>query len=416
MPADFALFPRFLGAPLRDALTDTRVVVVLGARQVGKSTLVQGVADEEGHFSILTLDDQATREAALNDPTGFVAELTIPAVIDEVQRAPDLLLAIKQRVDADQRPGQFLLTGSANLLTSATVADALTGRTEYLYLWPLTQGEIHGEQPTFIDTLFQGRFPSVHDADVGRSAYADIVCAGGYPEARRRSPARRVRFFDGYLDTLMQRDLATIAQVHDRSNVRRLLEAVAATSAAEISYRGLGGKLGVAPNTIRSHTDLLETLFLVRRLRSWSNNLLSRVTKTPKAYVTDTGLMAYLVGVDGRRLRDDLTLAGMFFETFAVMEMLRQSAWQVDPVSLYHYRDRDQREVDLIIERRDGSVVGVEVKSAASVNAHDFRGLRHLRDKLGDKFAAGAILYTGSHTLPFGDKLGAIPLCGLWAS
>ena len=126
--------------------------------------------------------------------------------------------------------------------------------------------------------------------------------------------------------------------------------------------------------------------------------------------------MAYLVGVDGRRLRDDLTLAGMFFETFAVMEMLRQSAWQVDPVSLYHYRDRDQREVDLIIERRDGSVVGVEVKSAASVNAHDFRGLRHLRDKLGDKFAAGAILYTGSHTLPFGDRLGAIPLCGLWAS
>jgi len=406
---------RHLRPRVLEALADTRVVAVLGARQVGKSTLVQSIAAGEHPSALLTLDDQATRNAALNDPTGFVAGLRTPVVLDEVQRAPEVLLAIKTRVDRDPAPGQFLLTGSANLLTAPAIADALTGRAEYLSLAPFTQGELRATRERFIDELFVGRWPDVTRAGIGRGAYAELVAAGGYPEAVTRTPARRTRFFESYVDALMQRDLSTIARVHDQSNVRRLLSALAATSASLLNFDSLGRDLAISANTLRAHTALLETLFLVTTLEPWSHNLLTRVIKTPKAYVNDTGLLCFLIGADAERLADDGAVAGMVFETFVAMEVQRQAAWQDDPPRLFHYRDRDGREVDLVLERRNGTVVGIEVKAAASVSANDFRGLRHLRDKLGERFKTGVVLYTGESTVPFEDRLAAVPLSGLWA-
>jgi len=399
-----------------EALGDTRVVVVLGARQVGKSTLVERIATLDRPATLFTLDDRATRQAAQEDPTGFIADLNTPVVVDEVQRAPDLLLAIKQRVDEDRRPGQFLLTGSANILTAPTIADALTGRAEYYRLWPFTQGELRGVREGLIQTLFNGAFPQVAGAPAGRRAHASMLIAGGYPEAQRRTGRRRVRFFESYLDTIIQRDLSSIARVHEQDNVRRLLEALASISSSLMNYDALARDLGLPASTLRPHTDLLETLFLIRRLRPWHHNLLSRVIKTPKVYVTDSGLLAYLLGVDETGLEHDGTVTGRLFETFVVMELLRQSEWQSEPVSLYHYRDKDGREIDAVLERRDGTVVGIEVKAAASVSAADFRGLRRVRDALGERFRAGAVIYTGANTLPFGDRLAAIPLSGLWAA
>jgi len=406
---------RHLRPRVLEALDDTRVVVVLGARQVGKSTLVQHVATRDRPATILTLDDQATRDAAAADPTGFLAGLVTPVVIDEVQRVPDLLLAIKVRVDRDPAPGQFLLTGSANILTAPRIADALTGRAEYLRLAPFSQGELRGTTESFVPLLFDGRWPQLTSPDVGRAAYAEIVATGGYPAVMNRTNARRARFFDSYVDAIIQRDLSTIAQVHDQANVRRLLSAIASTSASLMNFDSLARDLALSANTVRSHTALLDTLFLTTRLEAWSANLLSRVVKTPKAYITDSGLLCHLIGADADRLAQDGAIAGTAFETFAAMEIRRQVAWQDNAPRQFHYRDRDGREVDIVLERRDGSVVAVEIKTAASAAPADFRGLRHLRDKLGERFKAGVLLYTGESTVPFGDRLAAVPLRGLWA-
>jgi uncharacterized protein len=380
------------------------VVVVLGARQVGKSTLVEQIARERGDLTLRTFDDQATRTTAEQDPTGFVADLSTPAAIDEVQRVPDVLLAIKQRVDRDPAPGQFLLTGSANILTAPKIADALTGRAEYVRLHPFTQGELRGRRESFIPTLFAATFPQLSGQPIGRTAYAPIIAAGGYPEAVRRTPGRRVRFFGSYLATIMERDLRSIAALADGANARRLLQAIAAVSASELNFQALSRDLGLANNTLRSYADLLETLFLIKRIPPWSGNLFARAIKAPKAYIADPSLLTYLAGANGRRIETDLPLDGSLFETFAATELRRQADTEDDPVQLYHYRDRDQREVDLIIEHRDGSIIAIEVKAAASINTRDTRGLNYLRDKLGPRFIARALLYTSpehaSHRRP----------------
>ena len=276
------MIPRALEPRVLEALDDTRVVVVLGAQQVGKSTLVNSVAAARPGTTVLTLDDSATRAAASADPTGFVVTHATPVVIDEIQRVPDLLLAIKARVDQDQRPGQYLLTGSANILTAPRIADALTGRAEYLRLGPFTQSEPQGRGSTFVSELLDGDWPRAPGSGIGRAAYAGVVAAGGYPEARERSEIRRARFFDSYLDTVIQRDLSSIARVHDQDNLRRLLLAVAATSSSLMNIDSLARDLALPASTVRTYMSLLETLFLSVRLPAWSTNLLSRTIKTPK--------------------------------------------------------------------------------------------------------------------------------------
>lgn len=410
-----ALLSRHLAENVLLALADTRVVVILGARQVGKSTLVEQIAASEPHRTIVTLDDPATRRAAIDDPAGFIADLETPAAIDEVQRAPELLLAIKQSVDRDKRPGRYLLTGSANLLTAPTIADALTGRTEYLRLWPFSQAEIQSASPRFIDSLFEGSPPRIADAESGRRPHAEMLVAGGFPEALRRTSARRSRFFDTYIDTVLDRDLSTIARVHDRANMRRLLSAVAATTGSPLNVEGVSRDLGIAANTVRAYADLLEMLFLVHRLPAWHSNMLSRLTKAPKLHLIDSGLLAYLIGADAERVVADGRIGGALTETFCVMEVVRQAAAHADPPRCFHLRDQRGHEVDLLLERRDGSVVGIEIKASATTGPADFRGLRLLRDRLGERFAFGVVLHTGSRTLPFGDRLAAVPLSGLWA-
>jgi predicted AAA+ superfamily ATPase len=397
------------------ALADTRVVIVLGARQVGKSTLLERIAArEEGDRLLVTLDDQAVRSAASLDPAGFVATIETPVAIDEIQRVPELMTEIKLRVDRDPMPGQFVLTGSANLLEMKQVKDSLAGRAEYLRLYPFSRGELLGHREAFIPSLAKGEFPRIIDAPVGRSAYAEMLATGGYPEAQGRAPSRRHRFFESYIEGILERDLATLGDVADRAVVGRLLRAIGATSASELNVDRLSASMGAPATTIRRHIELLETLFLIRRVPAWSNNLLARTIKRPKVHVADTGLLASLVGADERRIDADLHLGGMFYETFVTMELDRQISWLDDRPQLFHFRDRDQREVDIVLEHRDGSVSAIEVKASATVRSRDFRGLRHLRDKLGDQFKAGALLYTGASTVPFGERLAAVPICGLW--
>lgn len=398
-----------------EVLAESRVAALLGARQVGKSTLVADLAANEYGAHIFNLDDELTANAARTDPTGFVAEINGPAVFDEIQRAPGLLLAIKQRVDSNQARGQFLLTGSANILTLPTVADALPGRVEYVNLWPFSQGELHGRREDFIDGLFAGRFPQISGASVGRGVIAEMLARGGYPEVQQRTAQGRSRFLSSYVASIVGRDLGDVGNVRNVENVERLLRVIAARSGSLASFHGMGGELGLDKNTVGAHTKILEDLFLVRQLRPWHANLGSRQIKSAKLYLVDSGLLAHLAGANERRIAQDGALAGMMLESFVAMELMRQSDWTQEPVSLFHYRDNKQREVDVVLERNSGEIAGVEVKAAATASSADFAGLRYLRDKLGARFKAGVVLHTGADTRPFGDRLAAVPLDGLWS-
>jgi predicted AAA+ superfamily ATPase len=286
---------------------------------------------------------------------------------------------------------------------------------DYVHLWPFSQGELIGRHESFVDRLFAGEAPPVEDAEVGREAYAARIVAGGFPDAQDRTGRGRARFFTSYVSSMLGRDLRDVANVRDEANVERLLRIVAARSAALLSSRAIASELGVDHKTVSAQIRILEDLFLVARLQPWHVNLGSRQVKTPKIYMTDTGLLAHLTNVNATSVVRSPTSAGSIFETFAVMELARQRSWAENPATLFHYRDKQQREVDVVLELGSGEVAGVEIKTAAGVRPGDFAGLSYLRDKLGSRFKAGVVLYTGKQALSFGDRLSAVPLCGLWA-
>jgi uncharacterized protein len=410
------LVPRHVRPLVVEALRSSRVVCLVGARQTGKSTLVRDIAKSDHPASVRTLDHKPTLTSALADPTGFVYELPRPAVIDEVQRAPEVLLAIKQLVDEDPEPrGQFLLTGSADIMTLPTVADALPGRVRYVELWPFSQGELTGVRENFLSGIFANRPPQLDEAPTGRAQYVDRIATGGFPEVQKLSPRNRNAFFDGYVSSLLAREIEDVADVRDRDAMGRLIRLVATRIGGPIDYASLSRDAAIADKTVKAYLGALERLFVVRRLEPWFTNLGQRTIKAPKINVTDTGLLAHLMRVDARGIAQDDALTGRVFEAFVVGEITRQASWADDTLHLYHYRDRGKREVDLLIERNDGTLCAIEVKSAASVGLRDLHGLRYLRDHLGDRFRCGVILYAGSTTVPFGDRLWAVPIAGLWA-
>lgn len=402
-----------MASVVADAMESARAVALLGPRQAGKSTLAQVLAGGRVPADYLTLDDDPVRSAARADPQGFVAALGRRTVIDEVHRAPDLLLAVKSRLDRDRSPGQFLLTGSANLRRVPGVADALPGRLDYLTLWPLTQGEIAGRYEDVLQRAFDGDIPSIVDAPVGRHEYAEMLVAGGFPEARMRSPAARMRFFTSYVGSIVDRDVADVARVQDPTAVGTLLRLVAARSGALARYETLARDAALDGKTVKSHLDVLERLFLVRIRRPWHVNIGKRQVKAPKLYMADSGLLAGMLGAGAGRVRDDDGLAGALFETFVATELERQASWSPQPLTFWHYRE-GEREVDTIVEWPSGEIVGVEVKASATVRARDFTALAHLRDRVGARLRAGLVVYAGQRTLPFGNRLWALPLRGLW--
>jgi predicted AAA+ superfamily ATPase len=412
-----ALIARAIEPELRDVLSVSRAAAIIGPRQAGKSTLakqLQAAGIVPHYFS---LDDEALRTAARADPDGFALSLARPAVIDEIQRAPELMLAIKQILDHDQTPGQFLLTGSADLITARVVADALPGRVEYVNLWPLSQAEIAGRRASIIDALLDGTPPQINGAPKGRMASAEIVLAGGFPDARTRTPRQRARYFSSYVQTIFGRDLPEIGEVRiDPAMLEQLLRLLAARTSGMVNYAALGRELSLDDKTVKAHAELLRQLFLLYTLRPFSTNLGSRQVKTPKLLLTDTGMAAALIGVDTARYcaPDQGAIAGMLFETFVLMEFVKHTTWSTTRVELFFYRDTDKREVDLVIESASGDIVGIESKAAATATASDARGLRLLRDKLGARFKAGIIVYSGEHTVPIADRIWAMPVSGLW--
>jgi hypothetical protein len=407
------LLPRTVHGRLLEALAESRAVALLGPRQVGKTTLVRDLFHNEYQAVYLTLDDAATRNAALEDPTGFIHELESKVIIDEIQRVPDLLLSIKQRLDRINTPGQFLLTGSANVLTLPSIRDALPGRLEYVHLWPFAASELQRQGGEFIDRLFSGN-ATVSEGELERRALVERIATGGFPLAQGRTWRSRRRFFEAYVDSVAGRDVADRSSVRDPARVGRLLRLVASRSPSLLSRDSLAADLGVDRKTVEHHLRILEDLYLIRTHPAWHTNLPHREVKTPKVYVTDTGLQTGLIGADTTRLSQDGALLGAALETFVAMELVKLASWSDASPRAFHYRDRDGREIDLILERSDGSIVGIEVKASATVSRDNFRALTYLRDKVGDRFLKGIVLFSGPRSLPFGDRLEAVPLSALW--
>jgi len=354
-------------------------------------------------------------DAARTDARGFLAGFGEPLVIDEIQRAPQLVTAIKRRVDIDDRPGRFLLTGSANVFASRLAPEALTGRLETVRLWPLSQSEIRGTRANAVDMLFAGRPPDVVGAPVGRAAFADVTLAGGYPEALRRNPGgRRDRWFAAYLDASLTRDLRDVSDALKLAEMPRLMRLLAAQAAGELSYRNLASRLEITRDTVQSYIRLLELVFLTVTLPGWRPGIGARETQRPKGYVADSGLLAHLLNADDARIRNDDQVTGRLLENFVAMELVRLADGSTTRPSLSHYR-QGREEVDVIMERRSGAIVGVEVKAAATLRPSDWAGLVRLRDARGDAFTCGIVLHAGDRTVPLAERVWAVPISGLWA-
>lgn len=405
-------YPRMIESHVTESLTDTPVVLIAGPRQAGKTTLARQVANNQGmHY--LTLDDEVVLLAAKEDPVGMIRNLD-RAIIDEIQRAPQLLLAIKKSIDEDRRPGRFLLTGSANLMALPTVADSLAGRMETLTLLPLSQGELYGAANNWLDSVFAGRIPEISTPLIGKSLY-EAVLRGGYPEAvSRKTPKRRITWARQYIDALIQRDVRDVAGLEKLDHLPRFLRALAHTSGQLCNYSQLGGQVGLDHKTVARYMGVFEQMYLLKRVEVWGRNRLSRIVKTPKLQFIDSGLLATLADVSSIDTSPDLGRFGHILESFVYGELRKINTAADKNYALLYYRDHDQYEVDLIAEDSSGRMVGIEVKAAATVKSSDLRGLKRLSTLAGDQFVLGVILYDGLETLPIGDRLWAVPISTLW--
>ncbi|AUW46647.1 putative ATPase (AAA+ superfamily) (plasmid) [Rhizobium leguminosarum] len=367
----------------------------------------------EAGRTYLTLDDQTVLEAAQSDPAGFIRGLD-RAIIDEIQRAPDLLLAIKKTVDEDYRPGRFLLTGSANVLTLPRIADSLAGRMETVRMLPLARAEIEGRTPSFLEHLFDGSLKSPWSSIIGDD-FVQLVLLGGFPEAiSRNSERRRQDWARSYLTSILTRDLRDIADVEKLTELPKFVRLLAEHTSQLVNYSQFGGSINVSHKTGQRYVGLLEQVFLVATVQPWFTNTLKRIVKTPKLHFLDSGLLASVRGLTFDRVKADRGTFGALLESFVFSEVLKLMTASELRLTPYHFRDRDMREVDIVLERDDGMIAGIEVKASATVKAGDFGGLRALAEACGDRFAFGVVLYDNTDVVPFGDKLAAVPLSSMW--
>lgn len=416
---------RHIQPEIEDALEWSRVVMLHGARQSGKSTLAQMIAQDRGG-TYVSLDDDDLRENVLTDPMAFLSSQKYPLVVDEAQRGGDRMIkAVKLLVDEERTPGRFLLTGSTNFLTVPNISESLAGRVQIFRLWPLSEAELAGTRSTEIESWF-GDGPAPSPAtDLDRADYFARACRGGYPEVVGLSPSQRQRWFASYVETVVQRDIAALADIRKTASLPRLLQWAAAHTSGEINQSDAARDLEVSRPVIASYLEWLRTVFLLHELPAWSRNLSSRTTHRPKIHVTDSGLAASLIGVDPDALASPTAPAsGPLLETFAVNEIARQIAASYLDYTLYHWRNHQDRqyrgrEIDLILEAPNGNVVAVEIKATSSPPADAVDHLRWLRDKLDatapGTFRAGILLHTGPYTLSAGDRLHIRPIDCLWS-
>jgi uncharacterized protein len=407
-------WPRSLLGPLRTALADTPVVCVLGPRQCGKSTLVRALMPRYGYVS---LDDADALALAERDPRGFMAALPDPVILDEIQRAPQLLRSIKHSVDRDRRPGRFVLTGSANLLLMPKLGDSLAGRMAVLELQPLTAAERANRDGLFLRAWLGDELrPTLvlNEQDPDPLDLPRRMMAGGFPEPLQRAPERARAWHRDYLRSLLERDVRDVARVRDPRDVGRLLSLLALRTGELLNVSTLANELDLRRETVENHLAACERLYLVRRLQPWHRNESKRLVKTPKIHLVDSGLAATLGDLTPEDWFHRRDRCGHLLESFVLQQLVAQAGWTDPDLKFWHYRDKDLVEVDIVMTR-GRRTWGVEVKSTATPSLADVSGLRRLAAQCGKDFAGGVLFHSGEHTITLGDpRFLAVPISKLW--
>jgi uncharacterized protein len=409
------LRPRNLKVELLESVQHSPVALIVGARQTGKSTLAKGLFEPANRPGYITLDDISALGLAKSSPRAFLLGLDDRVIIDEVQRAPELFLSIKESVDNRRKPGRYILTGSSNVLLLPKLSESLAGRMEIHTLWPLSRGELSGVRECFVDYLFQaGERPKIHMCTLAQ--LLEMLMAGGYPAALERGTQKlRENWFRGYLSSIIERDIRDLSHVERLTELPDLLSLIASRAGGMLNMADLSRSVGLPYMTLKRYLALLEAVYLIVPLNAWSNNLGKRLVKAPKLYLNDTGLLCHLLRRDSKALEADRQLLGLVFENFVFMELVKQISWSETRPHIYHFRTADSKhEVDFVLESADGRIVGVECKASASVDQSSFKGLRVLAEQAGRKFHHGIVLYTGTNVLAFDDNLTAMPVSSLW--
>lgn len=398
-------------APLLEALSDTPVVLIHGPRQSGKSTLGQALQSERTY---VTLDDPIALALARRDPKAFLEAYPAPVMIDEVQRAPELFLAIKLNVDRDRKPGRFLLTGSANVMNLPKLADSLAGRMEIVDLLPFSQGELEDRPKNFVDAVFEDEFKPEFIPEDSKNL-VDRIVRGGFPEpSLRSSQSRRDAWFANYVRTLLERDVKDVANIDGLSQMPLLLRLLASRAGTTLNASGLATETGIPYTSLKRYLSLLETIFLLRLVNTWSHDRSRILTKAPKAYLVDTGLLCYLGNLSAKSMLDDPLRLKPALENFVAMELQKLCTFGETKPWLLHLRTIRHLSVDFVLESRRGDVVGIQVKSGTTLHEDDADGLRFLRDLAGDKFIRGIVLYGGNSIQPMDARITGVPLSAVW--
>jgi predicted AAA+ superfamily ATPase len=408
-----AMIERKIKPQLMAALSDSPVVLIHGARQTGKSTLVKSIAEDDYPAKYITFDDSSILSAALNNPYDFITGYQENLIIDEVQRSPEIFLAIKSSVDKNRKPGKFILTGSANVLLLPKISESLAGRMEILRLYPLAQNEISECKNNLVEEISKNNFNLNYR--VTSDNFINKVLSGGFPEMLTRQDRKRQKaWFSSYITTILQRDVRDVANIEKLNDLPKLLRLFASRAGTMLNYAEFSRSSAIPQTTLKRYVSLFEAIFMIHIVPAWSGNLSKRLIKTPKLYLNDTGLLSHLIGFEPERIISDALMWGRILENFVLMEMLKQSSWSDLVLSLYHYRTASGQEIDFIIERNDGKVIAVEVKATSKIDAKDFNHIKVFADETKDKFLRGILFYTGSEIIPFSKNLIALPINALW--
>jgi predicted AAA+ superfamily ATPase len=411
------MYQRFITASITEALEDTPVIILNGARQTGKSTLCQQLLDQEViKAQLVTFDDPTALAAAQQDPLGFLKDLSEHVVLDEVQRVPELFLSIKKLVDQDRKSRRFILTGSADVMILPKVADSLAGRIEIHNLWPLSHGEIMGKRSEFLE-LLTSQDRKFQSSKTSWKEVLKSILVGGYPETvARKNDSRRSKWFESYMISVLQKDIRDLANIEGLNQIPNVLQLLSTRVGSTLNMSDIARLSGIKNTTLQRYMALLEHVFLLVKIPAWTPNREGQFVKSPKIYLNDTGLLSHLRGEDMQGLSANRSSVGALLENHVVMEIIKQLSWSNQHLKPYHFSMHKGAEVDLVLENRQKQLFGIEVKSAASLKEKDFKGLKRLSELAGSRFQKGIVLYSGDEVVGFGNNLYAVPISTLWHS
>lgn len=409
-----ATYKRWIAETLKEALNYSRVIILSGARQCGKTTLAQEISRPDSIYR--TLDSQQILASCLADPEGFVSHGDELMIIDEVQRSPSLLQAVKKNVDENKNYGRFLLTGSANILSAPTAQESLAGRVTHIRLRPLSMGEIYHKDPDFVENAFNGKlYATMPDKHYCKDDYLRLALIGGYPEANALPPEKAPKWHLDYIKSLLDKDIKDIANIRKRSDLNRLLRVLAAWSTKEINVQSIGSEVSLQRQTIETYIDALESLYLIERVKAWPDTDYQGVRKKDKLIMCDTGLMSSILRWKFEQIQLDGDRNGKLIESFIYQQLAAITDAHQDDYDIWHYRDSARREIDFIIENSTGELLGIEVKAGSNITPKHFHALKWFKYNVAkDRNFKGIVLYSGNDILPYGDEMWAVPISLLW--